>query len=66
MAPIARTALPRSPHALVQVWARQVQLAAFVGTLLDNIPESLILGMWLANGTSVNIAFLAAVLSVMQ
>ena len=35
--------------------------AIFVGTLLDNIPESLILGMGLATGSSVNIAFLAAV-----
>ena len=35
--------------------------AIFVGTLLDNIPESLILGMGLATGTGVNVAFLAAV-----
>lgn len=35
--------------------------AIFIGTLLDNIPESLILGMGLATGASVNIAFLAAV-----
>lgn len=35
--------------------------AIFVGTLLDNIPESLILGMGLATGRGVNVAFLAAV-----
>lgn len=36
-------------------------LAIFVGTLLDNVPESLVLGMGLAIGGSVSIAFLAAV-----
>lgn len=35
--------------------------AIFVGTLLDNIPESLVLGIGLALGGAVNIAFLAAV-----
>lgn len=35
--------------------------AIFIGTLLDNIPESLVLGMSLAVGGSVNIAFAAAV-----
>jgi ZIP family zinc transporter len=35
--------------------------AIFIGTLLDNIPESLILGMSLALGGSINTAFLAAV-----
>jgi zinc transporter, ZIP family len=35
--------------------------AIFVGTLLDSIPESLILGMGLALGGAVNVAFLVAV-----
>jgi ZIP family zinc transporter len=35
--------------------------AIFIGTLLDNIPESIILGMSLALGGGVNVAFLAAV-----
>jgi len=35
--------------------------AIFVGTLLDNIPESIILGMSFALGGAINIAFLAAV-----
>jgi zinc transporter, ZIP family len=35
--------------------------AIFIGTLLDNIPESMILGMSLAAGGAVNAAFLAAV-----
>lgn len=35
--------------------------AIFVGTLLDNVPESIILGMGLALGGAINIAFLAAV-----
>jgi ZIP family zinc transporter len=35
--------------------------AIFVGTLLDNIPESLVLGMGIALGGSVSVAFLAAV-----
>lgn len=35
--------------------------AIFIGTLLDNIPESIILGMSLALGSAVNLAFLAAV-----
>jgi ZIP family zinc transporter len=35
--------------------------AIFIGTLLDNIPESMILGMGLATGESVNTAFLVAV-----
>ena len=35
--------------------------AIFIGTLLDNVPESIILGMSLAIGGSVNVAFLAAV-----
>jgi ZIP family zinc transporter len=35
--------------------------AIFVGTLLDNIPESLVLGMGMAAGGSVNMAFAAAV-----
>jgi ZIP family zinc transporter len=35
--------------------------AIFVGTLLDNVPESLVLGMSLALGGGINIAFLVAV-----
>jgi ZIP family zinc transporter len=35
--------------------------AIFIGTLLDNAPESIILGMGLALGGAVNFAFLAAV-----
>lgn len=35
--------------------------AIFVGTLLDNVPESIILGMSLGLGGAVNVAFLAAV-----
>jgi ZIP family zinc transporter len=35
--------------------------AIFIGTLLDNIPESLILGMGFATGGAINLAFLAAV-----
>jgi zinc transporter, ZIP family len=35
--------------------------AIFVGTLLDNVPESIILGMGLALGGAINLAFLAAV-----
>jgi ZIP family zinc transporter len=35
--------------------------AIFIGTLLDNIPESLILGMGIALGVAVNLAFLVAV-----
>jgi ZIP family zinc transporter len=35
--------------------------AIFVGTLLDNIPESLVLGMGMASGGSINVAFAAAV-----
>jgi len=35
--------------------------AIFIGTLLDNVPESIILGMSLALGGAVNLAFLAAV-----
>ncbi len=35
--------------------------AIFIGTLLDNIPESLILGMGFALGGAVNLAFLVAV-----
>jgi zinc transporter, ZIP family len=35
--------------------------AIFIGTLLDNIPESLVLGMGLALGGSISIAFLVAV-----
>lgn len=35
--------------------------AIFIGTLLDNIPESIILGMSLALGGAINIAFLVAV-----
>jgi zinc transporter, ZIP family len=33
----------------------------FIGTLLDNIPESIVLGMGLAIGGAINIAFLVAV-----
>jgi ZIP family zinc transporter len=36
-------------------------LAIFLGTLLDGIPESLVLGMSLARGGSVGVAFLVAV-----
>jgi ZIP family zinc transporter len=35
--------------------------AIFVGTLLDNVPESIILGMGLALGSAINVAFLVAV-----
>ncbi len=35
--------------------------AIFIGTLLDNIPESIILGMGLAFGGAINLAFLASV-----
>ena len=35
--------------------------AIFVGTLLDNIPESMVLGMGLAMGGSISVAFLLAV-----
>lgn len=35
--------------------------AIFIGTLLDNIPESIILGMGLAVGGTINVAFLVAV-----
>lgn len=35
--------------------------AIFIGTLLDNVPESLILGMSIAIGGAINIAFLVAV-----
>jgi ZIP family zinc transporter len=35
--------------------------AIFIGTLLDNVPESMVLGMSLALGGAINIAFLAAV-----
>jgi zinc transporter, ZIP family len=37
-------------------------LALFLGSLLDGIPESLIIGMTLATGGEVGVAFLAAVL----
>ena len=35
--------------------------AIFIGTLMDNIPESIILGLGLATGGVINISFLAAV-----
>ena len=35
--------------------------AIFIGTLLENVPESIILGMSLALGGAINLAFLAAV-----
>lgn len=35
--------------------------AIYIGTLLDNVPESVILGMGLAIGGAINLAFLAAV-----
>lgn len=35
--------------------------AIFIGTLLDNVPESIILGMGLAAGGAINTAFMAAV-----
>jgi ZIP family zinc transporter len=35
--------------------------AIFIGTLLDNVPESIVLGSSLALGGAVNVAFLAAV-----
>jgi zinc transporter, ZIP family len=35
--------------------------AIFVGTIMDNVPESIVLGMGLALGGAVNVAFLAAV-----
>lgn len=37
-------------------------LAIFLGTLLDGIPESLVLGITLALGGAVSVAFLVAVL----
>jgi ZIP family zinc transporter len=36
-------------------------LAIYLGTLLDNIPESIVLGMGLVLGGAINIAFLASV-----
>jgi zinc transporter, ZIP family len=33
----------------------------FIGTLLDNVPESIVLGMSMAIGGAINVAFLAAV-----
>lgn len=36
-------------------------LAIYLGTLLDNIPESIVLGMGLALGSAVNLAFLVSV-----
>lgn len=36
-------------------------LAIFIGTLLDNVPESIVLGMSLALGGAINVAFLSAV-----
>ena len=36
-------------------------MAIFLGTLLDGIPESLVLGLGLGLGGSVSVAFLAAV-----
>jgi ZIP family zinc transporter len=41
--------------------ARGSGSAIFIGTLLDNIPESLVLGMGLVTGGTINIAFAAAV-----
>jgi ZIP family zinc transporter len=35
--------------------------AIFVGTLLDNVPESIVLGMGVAIGGAINLAFLVAV-----
>lgn len=35
--------------------------AIFIGTLLDNVPESMVLGMTLALGGAINVALLAAV-----
>jgi zinc transporter, ZIP family len=35
--------------------------AIFIGTLLDNVPESMILGMGLAQGSPINLAFITAV-----
>ena len=35
--------------------------AIFIGTLLDNVPESIILGLGLALGGAINLAFLVAV-----
>ena len=35
--------------------------AIFIGTLLDNVPESIVLGMSIVSGGSVSLAFLAAV-----
>ena len=35
--------------------------AIFIGTLLDNVPESIVLGMSIVGGGSVSLAFLAAV-----
>ncbi|OGO28274.1 MAG: hypothetical protein A2W33_03085 [Chloroflexi bacterium RBG_16_52_11] len=36
-------------------------VAIFVGTLLDNVPESIVLGMSIVKGGSISLAFLAAV-----
>lgn len=35
--------------------------AIFIGTLLDNVPESIVLGMSIVSGGSISLAFLAAV-----
>ena len=35
--------------------------AIFIGTLLDNVPESIVLGMSMLSGGSISVAFLAAV-----
>jgi ZIP family zinc transporter len=35
--------------------------AIFIGTLLDNVPESIVLGMSIVQGGSISLAFLAAV-----
>ena len=39
----------------------RIGAAIFIGTLLDNIPESIILGMSVALGGVINVAMLAAV-----
>lgn len=47
--------------AIVNVETTGSGAAIFVGTLLDNVPESVILGMGLALGGVVNVAFILAV-----
>jgi ZIP family zinc transporter len=47
--------------ALSRAQAEGSGAAIFIGTLLDNVPESIVLGMSLALGGAINVAFLVAV-----